>query len=194
MKFKDFEHFESLKYHQLIKIKRKSMMTATLLRTNDIPFQKSLKLSNLIKWFLWYIYDLYRENICFYISVVIRPYIYRADISPKLKSLKYYIYGSIYAACENFHISIKKCKIPAYIGQNMNFGKFSYIGQYWTCIYRSIYEFWYWPIYVYIFRINFILNWPFMIDPFESYSYLTYKCMYLSLQGFVLGSVPCSRA
>ena len=29
---------------------------------------------------------IYRQNICFYISVVIRPYIYRANISPKLKS------------------------------------------------------------------------------------------------------------
>ena len=29
---------------------------------------------------------LFRQNICFYISVVIRPYIYRVNISPKLKS------------------------------------------------------------------------------------------------------------
>ena len=29
---------------------------------------------------------IYRQNICFYISVVIRPYIYRVNISPKLKS------------------------------------------------------------------------------------------------------------
>ena len=28
----------------------------------------------------------FRQNILFYISVVIRPYIYRANISPKLKS------------------------------------------------------------------------------------------------------------
>ena len=28
----------------------------------------------------------FRQNICFYISVVIRPYIYRVNISPKLKS------------------------------------------------------------------------------------------------------------
>ena len=42
----------------------------------------------------WSIYEnfqnpilgIYRQNICFYISVVIRPYIYRANISPKLKS------------------------------------------------------------------------------------------------------------
>ena len=58
----------------------------------------------------------FRQNILFYISVVMRPYIYRANISPKLKSLKYYIYGSIYAACR--------------------------------------YEFKYWPIYSFIFRIK----------------------------------------
>ena len=29
---------------------------------------------------------IFRQNICFYISVVIRPYIYRVNISPKLKS------------------------------------------------------------------------------------------------------------
>ena len=28
----------------------------------------------------------FRQNICFYISVVIRPYIYRVNISPELKS------------------------------------------------------------------------------------------------------------
>ena len=38
----------------------------------------------------------YSDHILFYISVVIRPYIYRANISPKLKSLKYYIYWPIY--------------------------------------------------------------------------------------------------
>ena len=44
------------------------------------------------KWFLKnFIYRsifdiIYRQNICFYISVVIRPYIYRVNISPKLKS------------------------------------------------------------------------------------------------------------
>ena len=36
-----------------------------------------------------------------FISVVKRPYIYRVDISFKLESLKYYIYGSINAACRH---------------------------------------------------------------------------------------------
>ena len=45
---------------------------------------------------------------------------------------------------ENFHISIKKWKISTYIGQNIIFGKNTYIGQYSINIYRSIYDIWYW--------------------------------------------------
>ena len=83
-------------------------------------------------------YFVYRQNICFYISVVIRPYIYRVNVSPKLKSLKYYIYGSIYAACGYAACWFNKRKISAYIDQNIIFEKnhisvnipLSYIGQY----------------------------------------------------------------
>ena len=39
-----------------------------------------------------------------------------------------------------------------YSGQNIIFEKISYIGQYSTFIYRSIYHIQYWPIYAYIFR------------------------------------------
>ena len=42
---------------------------------------------NIRQFWYWPIYVyIFRQNICFYISVVIRPYIYRANISPKLKS------------------------------------------------------------------------------------------------------------
>ena len=71
-------------------------------------FQKIEKLLSHEKILFHMLFGAFHDTpcICFHISGVIRPLHISVNISPKLKSLKYYIYGSIYAACRNIYIYI----------------------------------------------------------------------------------------